>query len=571
MRVTPKARTAFWAGTAGLLALALLLAGCLSQGGPARPVSEQDRRIAAQLESGLKLADRLEDDQMRALILSRVAERLLSIDTSRAAAVLARAEDIALRCDNDDWRLQAQQLAGAGRGWPRELREQALSAADRIMTGSARSWGLRAVAEVYLGLDRGRAAALADRALEITRKNIDDDTRDLDLRGLSGLLARIDRGRAMAVAGRIGDPLVQAWALREIAAAAGRAGQGDVAGQLYERAMGAARTIKDPYRRCTSLCQIASSWAAADPAHARRAIGAALEAAGALRQGWLKNYALSSVAAAYAPIDREAAMRLALRLDPAFPEARFYAFNQIALATAQSGRRWKALDGAFREALKIGFDFERDKAVALVAGEMAQADPRRALTMTDAIRAHDDLVRGQALAGVMPLLGPLDFAEGEARAAGIRNPFYRSLAWSALGERTGDRAKAARLLEAALAEAGRDRHACPYERCALAFASFDLKRALDIASCIGPGRDRAVALARLSARIADEANGDRTRLAFALVALDQAVAAAGRVGEGLSPERAEVLTDVAWAVAKASPNEALRIFQLAVGSAAEGG
>jgi hypothetical protein len=311
---------------------------------------------------------------------------------------------------------------------------------------------------------------------------------------------------------------------------------------------------------------VATAWAATDSGRARAVLGRAQEAACGLAAGWLKASGLAEVAAAYASFDRPAAWRLARSIDQSQPEARFYAFKEIALATPEREQRRRLLEGALQEALKVGFGFERDKAVALLAQEMAHLDPRRALEMVRHIAGHSDLARGQALAAVAARLAGLDPAGAEEAARGVRNPFWRSAALRAVGEACLGRneVRAAGLLRAALAAAGESGQPEALAQVALALAEVDLRQALEAAWAIGPPRERAVALARLSARLSRQVGGSRSRAAFAGVAFDQAVAAAGRVGEDYSCERAEVLLEVGTVLAGADPAGAAQVLALAV-------
>lgn len=576
-------------------------------------------RVAAVL-SGMNpgqaesLASQIADPIERAQALALVAAAVAGDDPGWASRLADRAAAAAEEF-GDPWETArslakvAAALGGAGCALTSGLADRAVAAAESVVEGPVhKAQAIAVVAAELDAADPRRASSLVDRAVAVARTA---DNRQLALMCVAEAVAAADPDRAFAVADMIDNPLRRDGALAEIAVALARsdprralavadsigsgrwralAGIAQVLASIDpQEALATADRIGDAHQKAEALAGIAAALAATDP-------GLALAIAERIDASKPTSAAdLSEIAAALAAADPGLAVTVADRVED--PAKAAWALGRIAAAavlardTSRAGpltlralavadrakETWDsariltwtqaAFAGTPPEWLTTSDPDARVRALAIIATELATADPDQALAIAD--RIGDPLFQELTLAAIAATVaeadrgraGPL-FDRAVAAAELADGPANTALARAGLAAAMAgtDPSRAASLADQALHSAlliprPADRDEILAEISAeLARAEPD--RAARMADRIGDPGPRAWAVAAIAAAVAAADPGRAGQLA------GQALAAAARVAD--PDARLRVLGGVAANLADAGPGTVTRLTDQAL-------
>jgi len=421
--------------------------------------------------------------QTQAWLLALTGAGWQSVDRAQGEKMLAAAEAAAGQTpDRTTLWGEAEAVREGTVGSPDDLASGDLLAGE-LEAAQGRAWGIRLAASAWDGVDTAQAQLLLQQALAGTPPGAGEQ-RDLDLRALAVTWAALDPSRGVELADQVKDPALRAWALWEIAGMAH-----DPA--LFRQAAAAARGIAAPVERARALAEIAQR-----SGDASYLAGFAAILGGT--PGPARAYALAQGAAAGNPA-------LADQIDPAFPEARAYAWYA-------SGRP----DKAWAETARIADPFEQARARAAIAARMGRADHAREIAdPTQRDRALRDIAVAQGDAGL---------------AKTITSAYYKVQSLTALGQ-----------YQAAAEAAAGLRDFYPLRGLAVAWAPTDPPAALALVDKMDRDTDRAEALRAVAVASGDPGIFERA-LAMALAARAQGDVAAP-VEASLALGHAFALTD----------------------------
>lgn len=500
------------AGIVWLVVLAALLG--LAACAPAEP-----RRAAAEpAELGQARAwlEETQGLQRRVVLLCDLAGRAtgsapeLALDFYRQAQ--AAADQAVVR---SAW-AQARDLRSAAKAWPEAPRREAQEIAAGLEAASGRVWPLALVAEGALGVDPLLAAQVLRHGLDQVALEPAGSGRDQDLVRLALVQARWDQAQAGRLAAQVDDPLLRAWAWRQLAAPGRHP-------QAAASAVDAARAAAPGPGQALALARCGVMQLEADPAQALDLFEEAFGLAGRLEPDQ-REAAQGQVALLVAGRAPQVGLDLARRL-PAESLERFAALRQAGLVLLGSDRLAgeRALAEAASEAGGLAVGAERLRATAQLVQDQAGLDPEAAQRLLGQLPAREWFLRGQASAALVPALAARDWQQAVDLARAIADPGWRAQALARLASirLAQDPAQGRELAAQALAAARRSDQPTPLAVTAELWAALSARKGVDIALCIGENGSRVRALvgvARVLAR-----RGQKAPAAWALYLAEEAL------------------------------------------------
>lgn len=478
------------AGLAGLLlawGLGAVL-GCSEA--PAPPSAATSQEQAAARAQAQELAGQLAGRRERVLALCGLAAKAAPSAPDLARGLYEEAWREAQALAEPKAAVLAQQLrqeTGAAQG---TARRRELDLAGRLENYSRRAWPLRVVAEGCQALAPQVAAQALKQGLALAKLNPDLAARDQDMGGFCLVLARRDPVAGRALAGELGDPLWRAWVWRELAVLEG----GPLA---WTQAAQAARELPHTALRAHELAATARAACESDPALGLTLFQEAFQTAGGLAQPRERALLQGQVAALLARVDAESGWRLAKRAEP-LAGARFQACRWAGLTLLGSdpvaGRR--ALHEAWEASQALPLEYERQRAVCLLAQDLAGPDPALAREMLETLPPGENLLRGEAEAAMVLAEASRDWPAALAQAQRLADPLSRLRVLMRLSAVAGQgqAGSSAELLARALDLARPLGSGEALRALALEWAAREPRKGVDIAAAIGENVARAAAL-----------------------------------------------------------------------------
>ena len=558
-------------------------------------------RVIAPFYHAEEVAERIEDSQVRARALAKVAQALAGAGHAEEALVTAeRIKDSQVRARA--LAKVAQALAGAGHA------EEALVTAERIEDSQVRAWTLAEMAQALVLVGNAeealataerieqpwqRARTLAEMAQALVRVGYaeealvtaerikDSRERARALAEMAEALVRVGYAEeALATAERIKDSRERARALARVAKALARAGETDRARQVAENAASTAERIEQPWQRARTLAEVAQALArAGETDRARQVAENAASTAERIEQPWQRARTLAEMAEALAGVGyAEEALATAERIEDS--QVRAWTLAEMAQALARAGetdRARQVAENAASTAERIEQPWQRARTLAEVAQALAGVGyAEEALAAAE--RIEDSQVRARALARVAKALaraGETDRARQVAENAAStaeRIEDSQERAWT-LAEVAqaltwaGETDRARQVAENAASTAERiedsQERARALARVAKALTGAGhAEEALATAERIKDSRERARALAKVAQALtgaghAEEALATAERIkdsqvrARALAKVAQALTGAGHAEEALATaERIKEPWQRAWTLAE---------------------
>ncbi len=423
---------------------------------PSQAVESSEEALARQtaLDTADRAADATDQALARSWMLGRVGAAWADLNPQSAENALTDAVTAAGETQmNADALWGEAQAVQEGTLGSQASQEKAWLSANRLGAVNSRSWALRLIATEWTSIDPARAEDVLEAALDVATGRAPgtapaDIYRDLDVRTIAVAWATLNPEQAVAVAGRIYDPAIRAWALREIAAITG-----DIS--LHDRAAEAALEVSDPVDRARALREVAVA------SGNQLLFGEALAALEDV-EPVSRAYALSDLAAASGDAS------LAAQIDRAYPDARVAAWYRVG-----------QFDEAWAAAGEISDPFDRARAQATVAGAWGNIDAARQisdLTLRD-LALRDIAIADQDL----------------ALAGSIESVYYRVQALTALGQ-----------YQAAFEAAGELSDTYPLRALAIAWAETDPQAALAVVDMMDREADKAEALRAIAVVAGDD-------------------------------------------------------------------
>ena len=280
---------------------------------------------------------------------------------------------------------------------------------------------MRLVAEGALPLD----PALAGRALQIglqrCRENPYPGRRGLDRAGLCLVLARRDRQEARLLAAQITIPRVRSWTYRELS----RLTQAEP--DLAE-ALRAAGQIKDPGAKAISLAQTAGLYYQVRQKAGADLFKKASNTAGQVEDRQRRSFVQGEVAAAAVLCNARLAAQMADQVD-AVNGACFKVWRRAwaSMSGAASADRELLLAKAKNQAHSLPSDYEQNRALSLLASDLAVLDLSAAEDMKKALPRSMYYLRGEAETAMVLAEAGRDLNRAVAMAAGIEDQSCRIL------------------------------------------------------------------------------------------------------------------------------------------------
>jgi hypothetical protein len=348
-----------------LLIIIMLLLGCgdgveTMPGKTVRPDLQQER-VSALLVS-------LRARQSRIVALCGLAAKAGPAFPQMASKFLSQALDTAASLSDP----QTLDMAAELRGKAAQGDNAAIKAQSREVDQLIRAaWPLALVARGALVVDLELASRALDLGLERARANPDTMSRDRDLAELVMVMGRTQAAQARDVAANIKDDLSRARAWRGLA---------ELTRQTRDLTMAAEadELVAEPGAGALSLSRTAGQafgWSAKEGKRLfEKAFAMAAKAEPARRRALLQ----AEVAADMARLDPRAGFDLGRKVEPG-DGVRFKPLRIVARALLASdptlGRQ--VMDAAIREASDLPLSYERHRALAILAADLALIDDPR--------------------------------------------------------------------------------------------------------------------------------------------------------------------------------------------------
>ena len=341
------------------------------------------------LDTAQRAADAADRSQARAWMLARIGTAWNEVGDEQAQSLLDESVMALKTAREDEEALWGQSLAvqEVSVGSQVEMEKADLIAAD-LNAARGRAWAIPLIAMEWSKLDPVKAAALlnAEQEVVVGQNGL---YRDLQLRRLALAWTMVDDAQAVPTAAQINDPLLRAWAFRELAVLTNNS-------MLFDQAAEAARAIIDPVQKARALREI--GFASQQSSYFDEALDA-LDGVSAASLA----YALSDLAAV------SGNMSLVEQIDPTFPSARTSALQRMG-----------EYEAAWDAAVDILDPYERARAQAAIASAWGNAEAATQVSVS--------LYRDLALRDVIRKTGEAPLVDS------IASPYYKVQALTALGE-----------------------------------------------------------------------------------------------------------------------------------------
>ena len=294
---------------------------------------------------------------------------------------------------------------------------QALERLERPLTEQGGdpcpAWLYRVLAQAAQSLDPALARRSLDRGIVAARRCPPGEDRDRSLAGLALVLARHQPQQARTLAGAIKSPEQRC---RFYALLARMTKDPDD----LKKALQAARSLSSPERRALWLAFLARTWVGPRPGQAGSLLNEAWRQAGRLPAPAATGLR-GALAARLARISPLAGLELAQAL-PAAGGVGFKALERAAMGLfARDPRRARqAALAAWRAAEQMPGDYERHKALGLLARDLAPSAPGLARRLLEEMPAHGmDFLRAGAQAAMVLSQAGDDWPKAVRAAEGI--------------------------------------------------------------------------------------------------------------------------------------------------------
>lgn len=397
-----------------ILGLCLLLAaGC---GDGAQPGAEIEAPAGLGQERANALLTSLRARQSRVVALCDLASKAAPAFPKLAREYISQALATAVSLAGPQTRDMVEQARreaarqGSGHG-AAEIREM-----DQL---SRSAWPLALVARSALVVDLELAAKALDLGLERARGNPDPVGRDRDLAELAMVMGRSQAVRAREVAASIKNDHVRTRAWRGLA---------ELTRQPQDLAQAALadQQITDPGAGALSLARTAAQAYDWSPAEGLRLFKQAFALAGKVASSKRRALLQAEVAAALARLDPKAGFDLAKRVEPG-QGVRFKPLHVVAQALLASdpGLGRQVMDAAIREAQKLPLSYERHRALAALAADLALTDRLSAQALLAQLPASEYLLRAEAEAAMVLAQAAKDVNRAAKEARGIGDNYVR--------------------------------------------------------------------------------------------------------------------------------------------------
>lgn len=497
------------------------------------PTEEETERQTAS-DQATRVSDAASRLAAQAWTFAHIGARWNTLDKTQAASALNEARQAARAKDIQSlayWG-QVQALRESAVAWNESTHDLAVFRADAIAYAASSPWQYRAMASEWINVDKRQAAQLLDLGIS----NLKAPISDLELRAIAVTYAQIDKTKASELVARIGAPMIRAWGWRELGA--------------FDQAIDEARAVSDSYNRAWALREIAR--AAGDMA----VLNDALDAANTIENAETRAFALADIAAVWALKDITKSEQVASQIDGAFPEARTLAWRGIGNATGASATFTKAL----AEAKRVSNRYRSEKLIAAVLTDAARLNP--AFTLDHISQITDSILRDQVYLAVMPLAAKENRDQAVDIAKRIASPGLRVLALTEIGKaaiKAGDQTKATTVFQDAFVLADQVEGTFVLRDLAIAWAEVDALAALAIVDKLEDNADKAAALQVIAVQLA------KTDKAASAQAFDRATNVAKSIRVlGDSFAAARTLTSLASSYASIDATRANAAFALAL-------
>lgn len=423
-------------------------------------------------------------------------------------------------------------------------------AAARLRELGGAGWPPRLVAEAALSVDAGIARRALHMGIKRVSGGLDPAAAARDLPGLVTVLARLDPAGARRLAGGISRPLARCRAFLGLVRLSNSREDLDCAVRAAVRAA-------DAGQRALALALCARQLNDFDPAASRGLFERAWQAAGGLEDRKAE-LVRGRLAAELAALNAKAGVELAGRLSGG--EARFMALRRAAvtmLATEPGAGRHLMMD-CLRAAGELDLDYQRHKAHALLAGDLAQIDPRRAAEILAAVPEAEYMLRAEPRAAMVLAEAGRGLENARRRAREIGDPVVRLMVLIRLAaiEAKADPARGRQWYRLAAREAMEGDVQPAMAALARALAPGREREALELAGALRNPSDK-VRVFFTIARVMDQ-NGRKAAAAWAMqLALETA--------NSLEPQqildKARLLGDMGRVWSVNDPDQASRFFK----------
>lgn len=359
---------------------------------------------------------------------------------------------------------------------------------------SRAAWPLALVARSALVVDLELASRALDLGLERARENPDPVGRDRDLAELAMVMGRSQAARARQVAASIKNDHVRTRAWRGLAELTRQPGD-------LERAAQADQQITDPGAGALSLARTAAQAYDWSPAQGLSLFKEAFAIAGKVASPRRRALLQAEVAAGLARLDPKAGFDLAKRIEPG-NGVRFKPLHVVAQALLASnptlGRQ--VMDAAIREAQSLPLSYERHRALAGLAADLALSDRPSARALLDQLPESEYLLRAEAEAAMVLARAAKDVNRAAKDAQGIGDNYVRLGVLARLADiaMPADPAMGRALYKRVLGEAARMGTLLPGRALIRAWAALDAETAIRLAGEVSQPVARAQTLVILA-------------------------------------------------------------------------
>jgi hypothetical protein len=372
-----------------ILLILSLIGGTLSSTGCSFPPVESEKKSPAQekLEQALQIAfqstSKMEEGFFESILLAEMAREWSEIERAHGDRAFELAWQMALSARERAGQIRSlQQVASR---WPDETEasrqkvnfNMVLDLRDELRMADSRTWALRAVAEEWVQVDRKRGRTALEFASQQASLIKDLALRDRELKSIGEAWAGIDENRALGIARSIRDPFLKAMALKDIALSTC---QKERAIETLREAWKIAESMPPSYDQTKTFIQISASAAKIVPQQKNVWVEQAFIKTNSLKNPQLQAFALQEMVFQLASLDSEQAERWTSSISPLFPETRAYSFIQLANTRGLlKTKHITLLRSALAEALKIDDPFESEKIESMIVKAFVRLDPQEAL------------------------------------------------------------------------------------------------------------------------------------------------------------------------------------------------
>ena len=546
----PSSARGMWTATIiGMIVVFVLFAVPIFAFSPALPAAtaEETARQTA-VDQAARVSDAATKSSAQSWVLGQIGAQWYALDKTQANATFQAALQAAhdKGASREAYWGQTQAVQESAVAWAPAAQDLAEYRAALIENAAAQSWQYRALANEWLGVDKAKATEALQLALANLSPRDSNLQRDLELRALAVTWGKLDAAKGNELLAQISDPFVRAWGWREA--------------KQYDQATQTARTIKANYDRAWALREIAR--AAGNAA----LFNDALAAANQIERTDTRAYAIADIAIAWASQDAAKAFDLIGKIDPAYAEARAMAWHGVgnALAATDAARARDAFGFAFDAAKKAGSPYQIEKWTAAILIDYARFNVD--VGLDSATKLTDPVLREQVYLGVMPLVAAQNLDKALNVAERITSPALRARAFTALGVaalQAGDKTRAAAAFQNSFALADKLEDTFGLRDLAVAWSELDPKSALAVVDKLEDPADKTAALQAIALAFAPS---DKKQSADAFdralnvaksakvrgepFAAARALAALGRAYAAIDPARANQAFTLALDVAK---------------------